>query len=404
MSTLALKNVRLATMNPAIKGAAYGLIEDATIVINNKEIRWCGPTADLPNTFHSQQTCDFAGRLVTPALIDCHSHLIFGGNRAREFELRLKGLSYEDIARQGGGIKETVRMTRDASDQDLLTQALTRVDSLINEGVADIEIKSGYGLNIDDELRMLRVARHIETKRQVDIHTSFLGAHALPPEYNKRPEAYLVEVCLPALEAAHNQGLVDAVDGFCENIAFSTEQISRVFDCAKRLGLPVKLHAEQLSLSGAAALAASYQALSADHLEYIDENGVRALAKAGTVAVLLPGAFYSLGETQKPPIHLLRQHGVAMAVATDCNPGSSPLHSILLAANMACTLFRLTPEEALAGITREAAKALGLNNKGIIKAGYQANLCIWDVNHPAELSYNIGLNPLYKRVFNGNIY
>jgi len=267
-----LKNVRLATMNPAIKGAAYGLIEDATIVINNKEIRWCGPTADLPNTFHSQQTCDFAGRLVTPALIDCHSHLIFGGNRAREFELRLKGLSYEDIARQGGGIKETVRMTRDASDQDLLTQALTRVDSLINEGVADIEIKSGYGLNIDDELRMLRVARHIETKRQVDIHTSFLGAHALPPEYNKRPEAYLVEVCLPALEAAHNQGLVDAVDGFCENIAFSTEQISRVFDCAKRLGLPVKLHAEQLSLSGAAALAASYQALSADHLEYIDEK------------------------------------------------------------------------------------------------------------------------------------
>lgn len=399
MSRLLLTNARLATMAPDT--VAYGLVEAGAVAIENDRIAWCGALADLPARFAFADRLDAEGRLVTPALIDCHTHVVFGGNRAREFELRLQGASYEQIALEGGGINATVAATRTESEAALLATALRRVDALLAEGIATIEIKSGYGLTIADELKMLRVARRIGQDRPIRVRTSYLAAHAVPPEYQGRADAYIDDVVLPGLEAAHAEHLVDAVDGFCEGIAFSPDQIERVFAKARALGLPVKLHAEQLSNLGGAALAARYGALSADHLEYLDADGVAAMAAAGTVAVLLPGAFYALRERQAPPVDLLRSNGVPMAIATDCNPGSSPLTSLLLAMNMASTLFRLTPEEALAGTTRHAARALGLGDAGIIAPGYRADLALWDVAHPAELAYRIGFNPLHQRIFAG---
>ena len=392
-----LTNATLATMERGTR--PYGLIPKGAVALDGGRIAWCGTTDTMPDDYAAWRRRDLGGRLITPALIDCHTHIVYGGDRAREFEMRLEGTSYEDVARAGGGIFSTVEATRKTGSDALLAGALPRVDALLTEGVSTIEIKSGYGLDIETELTMLRTARRIAVERPVRVRTSFLGAHAVPPEYGGRSDAYLDEVCLPALEAAHAQRLVDAVDGFCEGIAFAPAQIERVFERARALGLPVKLHAEQLSDLGGAGLAAKYGALSADHLEYAGEAGVRALAEAGTVAVLLPGAFYTLHATRRPPVELFRRHGVPMAIATDCNPGSSPLASLLLAMNMACTLFRLTPEEALAGATRNAARALGLTDAGRIAPELRADLAIWDVAHPAELAYRIGFNPLTERIF-----
>lgn len=394
-----LFNARLATM--AASSEPYGLVEDGAIAIANGSIAWVGLISDLPSEYSQWERRDLGGRLVTPGLIDCHTHLIFGGNRAREFDLRLQGASYEALAKAGGGINSTVAATRQADDETLLTSALTRVDALIAEGVATIEIKSGYGLDIETELRMLRVARRVEKVRPIRVVTSYLGAHAVPPEYLERSDEYLDEVCLPAMRAAHEEGLIDAVDGFCESFAFSRGQMERVFVEARSLGLPVKLHAEQLSNLRGTELAAQFGALSADHLEYADERAVAAMASAGTVAVLLPGAFYYLRETQLPPMAALKEHKVPIAIATDCNPGSSPLASLLLALNMACTLFRMTPEEVLAGATRHASTALGLNDCGVLASGLRADLAVWDVEHPAELAYRIGFNPLHERIFGG---
>jgi len=396
-ASLLLTDLRAATMLQG--GAAYGLIEEAAIAIEGGTIRWAGAARDLPGDLANWPARGMGGRLVTPALIDCHTHIVHGGNRAREFEMRLEGASYEEIARAGGGIVSTVSATRGADEDSLLADALPRVDALIAEGVGTIEIKSGYGLDLETELRMLRVARRIGEMRPVSVVTSFLGAHAVPA--GEEADRYIDAVCLPTLDAAHAEGLVDAVDGFCEGIAFDAGQIARVFDRARALGLPVKLHAEQLSHMGGTALAARYGALSADHVEYASAEDARALADAGSVAVLLPGAFYTLRETQAPPVQAFRDAGVPMAVATDLNPGSSPLGSILLAMNMACTLFRLTPEEALAGTTRHAARALGLRDRGEIRTGLRADLAVWDVAEPAELSYRIGSNPLHNRIIGG---
>jgi imidazolonepropionase len=390
-----LHNAVLATMD-----AGYGLIENGAIVTEGERIVWVGRSDALP-AFASGDTLDVGGRLITPGLIDCHTHVVFAGDRAREFEMRLEGASYADVARAGGGILSTVRATRSADEEALLAQALVRVDRMIAEGVTCIEVKSGYGLDMDTELRMLRVARRIGAMRRVRVLTSFLGAHAIPAEFAGRADAYIDACVRPALRAACEAGLVDAVDGFCEGIAFSPDQIARVFADARALCLPVKLHAEQLSNLHGAALAARHGALSADHLEYLDENGAKTLAAAGTVAVLLPGAFYALRETQAPPIDILRHHGVRMAVATDCNPGSSPMTSLTLAMNMACVLFRLTPVEALQGVTINAAAALGVADCGRIEPGQRADLAIWDARHPAELSYRIGATPLHARMFGG---
>ena len=402
MTGTTLLNGSVATMSQGISdNEPYGLFMDGAIAISGDRIDWVGPSKDLPDIYQDNSVEDLGGRLVTPALIDCHTHLVSGGNRAREFELRLNGASYEEIARAGGGILSTVKATRAASEAELLSDALKRADALIAEGVATIEIKSGYGLDIETELKMLRVARTIGAERNLRVHTTFLGAHAIPPEYADRADDYIDDVCLPALFVAYEQGLADAVDGFCEGIAFTPDQIERVFQKASELGLPVKLHAEQLSNLGGAALAARYNALSADHLEYVDEAGVTAMQQSGTVAVLLPGAFYTLRETKVPPIELFREHQVAKAIATDCNPGSSPVSSLLLCLNMACTLFRMTPEEALAGVTREAARALGRADLGTIEPGKLADLAIWNVTDPAELSYRIGFNPLHRRMVAG---
>ncbi|MFD2738920.1 imidazolonepropionase [Sulfitobacter aestuarii] len=392
-----LTDLRAATL--ADGNVPYGMIEDAAIALRDGRIAWVGAAAELPEEYRGFEKTALGGRLVTPGLIDCHSHIVHGGDRAVEFEMRLNGASYEEVARAGGGIVSTVTATRQADEAELLEDALKRVDVLIAEGVTTLEIKSGYGLDVETELRMLRVARRIGEVRPIRVRTSFLGAHATPAEYKDRDDAYIDQVCIPALRAAHAEGLVDAVDGFCEGIAFSTAQIARVFYVAKELGLPVKLHAEQLSNLGGAKLAASYGALSADHIEYLDEPGVEAMAAAGTVAVILPGAFYTLRETQAPPIAALREHGVPMALATDVNPGSSPLTSLLLTMNMGCTLFRMTPEEALRGVTQHAARALGLTDQGRIAPGQVADLAVWDVKHPAELAYRIGFNPLHKRIF-----
>ncbi|MFM2355325.1 MAG: hypothetical protein RLZZ528_1061 [Pseudomonadota bacterium] len=388
-----LTNLTAATMT----GPGYGLLPDAAIALDGDRIAWVGPRGGAP----AGEQRDLGGRLVTPGLIDCHTHVVHGGNRAAEFEMRLNGASYADIARAGGGIVSTVRATRGASEETLLAEALPRIDAMLAEGVTTIEIKSGYGLDIETELRMLRAARAIGTLRPVTVRTSFLGAHAIPPDYAGRPDDYLTEVCLPALRAAHEAGLADAVDGFCEGIAFSPAQIARVFDEARRLGLPTKLHAEQLSNLKGAELAARHASLSADHLEYLDDSGIAAMRAAGTVAVILPGAFYTLRETKLPPIAGLRAAGVPMAIATDMNPGTSPLCSMLLTMNMACTLFRMTPEEALAGATVHAARALGLGDRGSIAPGQRADLAVWDATHPAELAYRIGFNPLNSRYFGG---
>jgi imidazolonepropionase len=389
--------LRIATM---VDGdVPYGLIEAGAIAVEDGCIAWVGPQSELPSDYSGLPKISFGGRLATPAFIDCHTHIVFGGNRANEFEMRLNGASYEEVARAGGGIISTVKATREATEASLLASALPRVDAMLAEGVSVIEVKSGYGLDMETELRMLRVARSIPEHRAVQVLTTFLGAHAIPPEYKNRADDYIDQVCIPALRAAHAEGLVDAVDGFCEGIAFSPAQISRVFNVAKELKLPVKLHAEQLSNLGGAKLAASFSALSADHIEYLDEEGVAAIAESGTVAVILPGAFYTLRETQAPPIAALRKHNVPMALATDCNPGSSPMTSLLLTMNMGCTLFRMTPFEALKGVTINAARALGLKDCGSIAVGARAELAIWNVEHPAELAYRIGFNPLHSRLF-----
>jgi len=392
-------NCRVATLGQ--DGPAYGLGDADSVVVDGGVIVWVGQLDDLPVKYSGGERVDLGGRLMTPALIDCHTHLVFGGNRAMEFEMRLNGASYEDVARAGGGIISTVKATRGASEDALVEDALPRLDALIAEGVATVEVKSGYGLNMDVELRMLRAARRLAEQRAVTIKTTFLGAHAAPPEYAGREDDYIVEVCIPTLRAAHAEGLVDAVDAFCEGIAFQPAQVAQVFDVTSELGLRVKIHAEQLSNLGGAKMAASYGALSADHIEYLDEDGVVAMAAAGTTAVILPGAFYTLRETQVPPIDLLRKHGVPMAVATDANPGSSPLTSVLLAMNMASTLFRMTPEESLAGVTRIAARALGLTDRGVIAAGMRADFAVWNIEHPAELVYRIGFNPLHSRIYGG---
>ena len=379
----------------------YGVIPNGAVALEGSQIAWVGTDTDVPAEYAGHDIHDLDGRLVTPGLIDCHTHVVFGGNRAAEFELRLNGASYQEIARAGGGIVSTVQATRDASEEALLASALDRVDALIAEGVTLIEVKSGYGLDLDTELKMLRVARRIPASRPVDVHTSFLGAHAVPPEYAERPDAYIDDVCIPALHTAHGHGLVDAVDGFCEGIAVDTDQIGRVCEFAASLGLPVMLLAEQLSNIGGTRLAAQYKALSADHVEYSTDDDAKALAASGTTAVVLPGAFYTLRETQAPPIEAFRKHGVKMALATDCNPGSSPMTSALLAMNMACTLFRMTPLEALLGMTAHAAAALGLSDRGRITVGAIADLCVWDIKHPAELAYRIGFNPLHARIYKG---
>jgi imidazolonepropionase len=395
-----LKNAHIATLQ---SDDSFGLIERGSIAVRGETIAWVGNANDMPALYRDDVAHDVGGRLVTPALIDCHTHVVFGGNRAREFELRLNGASYEDVARAGGGIMSTVTATRTAGEDDLLIDALTRVDAMIAEGVTLIEVKSGYGLDIDTELKMLRVARAITKARPIDVRTTFLGAHAVPADYAGRADAYIDEVCIPALRAAHADRLLDAVDGFCEGIAFDPAQIARVFDVAVELGLPVKLHAEQLSNIGGTKLAARYRALSADHVEYATDTDAAALGVSGTVAVILPGAFYTLREVQAPPIQSFRDHKVPMALATDCNPGSSPLTSPLLTMNMACTLLRMTPLEALLGMTVHAAKALGEPNRGRVAVGERADLNIWNAVHPAELSYRIGFNPLHSRIFKGSL-
>ena len=401
MSLQLWTNCRVATMQ-ADAAQAYGLIEDAAMVVDGGQLLWVGPRNGLPSTLHQRCTVvhDAHGALITPGLIDCHSHLVYGGDRAFEFELRLHGASYEDIARQGGGIASTVQATRNATPDELLQQSQRRLLPLLAEGVTTLEIKSGYGLALLHERKTLQVARLLGKMHGVDVRTTFLGAHAVPPEFAGRTDAYMDEV-LRILPLLHAEGLVDAVDAFCERIAFSPAQVARLFSAASQLNLPVKLHAEQLSDSGGAQLAASFGAISCDHLEWLSDQGAAAMAAAGTVAVLLPGAFYFLRETRMPPVNLLRQHRVPMAVSTDCNPGTSPCTSLLLMLNMACTLFRLTPEEALAGVTRHAAQALGLRDRGVLAAGMRADFVLWDLQHPAQLSYALGARPFVQTVFNG---
>ncbi|WP_410000564.1 imidazolonepropionase [Mesorhizobium sp. SP-1A] len=394
-----LSNAVVAIMDDEASG--YRVVESASIVIEGDRIVWVGAHVDLPEPYGNALSRDLAGRLVTPGLIDCHTHIVYGGDRAREFEMRLEGAGYEEIARAGGGILSSVRNTREASEDELLATALPRVDTLLAEGVTTLEIKSGYGLDIDSELKMLRVARRIGELRPVHVVTTWLAAHALPPEFKDDRAGYIDRVVIAGMDQGHAEGLIDAVDGFCEGIAFSAKEMARVFDHAKALGLPVKLHAEQLSDLHGAAMAAEHGALSADHLEYLGADGIAAMAKAGTVAVLLPGAFYTLRETKYPPLQALRDAGVPIALATDSNPGTSPLTSILLTMNMGATLFRMTPAECLRGVTLNAARALGLADRGVIAPGARADLAIWDIKHPAELSYRIGFNPLRARIFGG---
>lgn len=391
-------NAALATMDG---NAPYGLIERGALAIEQGKISFIGMMDELtgPTNSLAHEVIDLDGRLITPGLIDCHTHLIFGGDRSGEFEARLLGKSYEEIAKAGGGIISTVRATREASEAELVALALPRLGAFIAEGVTTIEIKSGYGLTVKDEIKMLRAARQLEQERPIRVRKTLLAAHAVPPEFKGNADGYIDLVCNEIMPAAHAEGLVDAVDGFCEGIGFSPQQIERVFETAKTLGLPVKLHAEQLSNLGGARLASKYGGLSADHLEYLSPSDAQVLANAGTVAVLLPGAFYYLRETKLPPIKALRDAGARMAIATDCNPGTSPMTSVLLAMNMCCTLFQLTPEEALAGATCHAARALGLEDCGMLKPGLRADLAIWDTQHPASLAYTIGHNPLKIRHF-----
>jgi imidazolonepropionase len=395
------RNARLATLVEGRSG--LGIVEPGAIAARDGRIVFAGPEAELPSAAPAAgRIVDCEARWITPALIDCHTHLVYGGNRAHEFELRLAGATYEQIAREGGGILSTVRATRAASEDDLAASALGRLDALIAEGVGTVEVKSGYGLNLEAERKSLRVARRLGQVRQVAIRATFLGAHALPPEFAGKRDAYVAAVADTMIPTLASEGLIDAVDGFCETIAFTRDEIARVFAAARRAGLPVKLHADQLSNSGGAALAAKFGALSADHLEHADEAGLAAMARAGVVAVLLPGAYYVLKERHAPPVELMRKHGLPIAVATDSNPGTSPLTSLLLALNMAATLFGLTVDECLAGATRNAARALGLANEtGTLEAGKWADLAIWDIERPAELVYRLGFNPLHKRVWRG---
>ena len=393
-------NARLATMRA--DRPEIGEIEHGLIAMRDGRILYAGAASDFPVDADAIQRIDCEGRWITPGLVDCHTHLVYGGNRAHEFELRLTGASYEEIARAGGGIVSTVSATRKASEAELVAGALPRLDALIGEGTTTVEIKSGYGLDTATEMRQLSAARDLGRRRKVAIRTSFLGAHALPVEADGDKDRYIDLVCNEMLPAVANAGLADAVDAFMEGIAFSAEQTARVFEAARALGLPVKLHADQLSNLGGAALAAKFSALSADHLEHTDEGGAAAMARAGTVAVLLPGAYYFIRETQKPPVEAFRKHGVHMALATDCNPGSSPLTSLLLAMNMGATLFRMNVPECLAGVTREGARALGvLDATGTLESGKWCDLAIWDIERPAELVYRIGFNPLHRRVWRG---
>ena len=387
------RNGRLATMEPG--EAAYGAIEGGALAAADGNIAWVGAERDLPGRPEklAREVHDLEGRWVTPGLIDCHTHLVYGGDRAEEFELRLKGASYAEIARAGGGIRATVAATRAATEDELLQSASTRLQALLAEGVTTVEVKSGYGLELETEVKQLRVARRLGAELPVEVRTSFLGAHALAPEFDGRPDAY-VDAVVEMIAKIAPTGLADAVDAFCETIGFTPAQTARVFEAARDRGLPVKLHADQLSDLGGAALAARYGALSADHLEYTGEPGVQAMAAAGTVAVLLPGAFYVLRETQLPPVEAFRAAGVPIAIATDCNPGSAPVTSLLLMLSMACTLFRLTPEEALAGVTRHAARALGVyESRGTLTQGKAADFVVWDIERPAELAYRVGFNP-----------
>lgn len=394
-------NINLATMN----GDGYGEILDGAIALHGNTIAWVGRRADLPADYSATTTHDGQGAWMTPALIDCHSHVVYAGNRSNEFEARLNGAAYEDIARNGGGILSTVRAVRAATEDELFAESAPRVRQLLSEGVRTLEIKSGYGLSLEAERKMLRVARRIGEVFNITVKTTFLGAHALPPEFAGRADDYITEVCDVMLPALVAEDLVDAVDVFCERIGFTHAQTERVFQAATKFNLPVKLHAEQLSDQNGAALVAQYKGLSADHLEYLTESGIDAMQAANTVAVLLPSAFYFLRETKLPPITELRSASVPMAIATDCNPGTSPMSSILLAMNMACTLFKLTPQEALAGVTRHAAQALGLQTThGSIELGKQADLVLWHIDRPADLSYAIGFNPCAQVVRSGVLW
>jgi imidazolonepropionase len=391
---------RLATLSPSRQG--LGLIDDGLIAARDGRIVYAGAAADAPFTLDARERTDCDGRWITPGLIDCHTHLVYGGNRAHEFEQRLAGASYEEIARAGGGIVSTVKATRQASTEELVAAALPRLDALIAEGVTTIEIKSGYGLELDTERRQLQAARHLASERPISVRTTFLGAHAVPPEMAGNKTGYIDAVCDTMLPAIAAEGLADAVDAFCEGIAFSVKQTAQVFAKAKTLGLPVRLHADQLSNLHGAALAARFGALSADHLEYADEDSIAAMAKAGTVAVVLPGAFYFIREHQIPPIDAMRRYKVPIALATDSNPGTSPLTSLLLTMNMGATLFRLTVDECIGAVTREAARALGLfEQTGSLDAGKSCDLAIWDIERPAELVYRMGFNPLHARVWRG---
>jgi len=396
-------NVHLATMTAA---DPYGTIKDGAIGIHGDKIAWIGKRTDLPADLKSgvAEVVDGQNGWITPGLVDCHTHLVHAGSRAREFELRLQGATYEEIARQGGGIRSTVAATRKADEKSLFEQSASRLMALMQEGVTTIEIKSGYGLDLETELRMLRVARQLGEKYPVTTVPTYLGAHALPPEFERRSDDYIDLVCQTVMPQIAARKLAVAVDAFCENIGFTPEQTERVFKTAKKLGLAVKLHAEQLSDLQGAVLAARYGALSADHLEHVSEEGVKAMAASGTIAVLLPGAFYFLRETRLPPVDLLRRHKVPIALSTDCNPGSSPTTSLLLMLNMACTLFKMTPEEALAGITRNGARALGLEERiGTLEAGKDADFVLWDIAEPAELAYRMGFNPLNQVVRHGKL-
>ena len=399
---LLLKNTRLATLDPAMDG--LGIVENATIAILGERIAYAGPAAQLPAEWRTTETIDCEGRWITPGLIDCHTHLVHSGERSREFEMRLAGADYRDIARAGGGILSTVKAVRAASPERLLEESLPRLDALIAEGVTTVEIKSGYGLDPANEIKCLRVARQLGELRAVSIATTFLAAHVVPPELHGNASDHITSMVNDALPTILAENLADAVDGFCETIAFSPDEIRRLFAAAREHKLPVKLHADQLSNLHGAKLAAEFNALSADHLEYTDEEGAQAMAHAGTVAVLLPGAFYFLRETQLPPIDLFRRFNTPMAIATDNNPGTSPMTSLLLAMNMAATLFRMTVAECLAGVTREAARALGmLHDRGTLEAGKFADLAIWDIGSPAELVYRMGFNPLYRRMYRGRL-
>jgi imidazolonepropionase len=391
-------NARLATLAGMADG--YGIVEDGAVAVRDGRIAWIGPRAAAPP---ARRVHDCEGLWLTPGLVDCHTHVVYAGNRSDEWEARLNGATYEDIARAGGGILSTVRATRAASEDDLLRASLPRIHALLAEGVTTLEIKSGYGLDLETEAKMLRVARRVGELLPVTVRTTFLGAHALPPEYAGRADDYVDMLCTAMLPALAAQGLVDAVDAFCERIGFSHGQTARVFEVAHRLGLPVKLHAEQLSDQGGAALVAHYGGLSADHLEWLSAEGVAAMARAGTVAVLLPGAYYFLRETHMPPLALLREAGVPLAVATDSNPGTSPLTSLLLAMNMACTMWRLTPLEALRGVTVNAARALGCTDAGTLAPGRRADFALWDVARPADLAYAIGANPC-RGVVNAGVW